>query len=86
MFVKRAVGVGLLALTGVAVAQQGFRASSVHQAAAPGPDENRIVGRMYTDDDLAALRDAAAAVTAEVKIARQASPQTPPGPPVGDEP
>jgi subtilisin family serine protease len=76
MFVKRAVGVGLLALTGVAVAQQGFRASSVNQAAVPGPNENRIVGRMYTDDDLGALRDAAAAVNAEVRIARKPSPKT----------
>jgi hypothetical protein len=77
MFAKRALGVGLLALTGVAVAQQGLRSPQVNKVQVPGANESQVAGRTYADAELAAVRAAAAAVEAKVQIARRPSPKKP---------
>ena len=76
MFVKRALGVGLLALTGVAVAQQGLRLPQA-KPAPPGGDLPQLVGRMYSAAEITELKTAAAEVALHVKEARVPTRKTP---------
>ena len=77
MILKRALGVGLLALTGVAVAQQGLRGPGpVKQARVPDAvDSSQAADRMYSAADRAALRAEAVAIEAKVRIARKPLPK-----------
>lgn len=77
MFVKRALGLGLLALTGVAVAQQGLRFQKTQEAPAPARNPNQFVGRMYSPAEIADLKVEADELATHVRVARQPTVKTP---------